>query len=266
MQAGDKNSLYSAQQPRSLPVLWVVAAAVLLLSSRADGTEYVGLWKIDAEGDEIALSFPDNGLAGACVSLSGGEGEPGGLRIESQIVRGRFQQLSMDVTGTLPPGAPEIALLVGDKIAWLGTTGSYDPEPVVAPLGGNEFAIEAKGGGEALEPWEIKFCNMELAGEQFSLKFTSDCAGFDFEKGPGKFRIIVDEDWSALGREMAGGMALFEPFAIADDASAQLTAQSSFPGAFFRTSVLLDGKPAVEPEPGNPKQVQFTPAESGVVG
>jgi len=249
---------------RGLPALAGLAAALLLLPQPAGGSEYVGLWKIDGKDQGIVVSFPDNGLAGACVSLEGGAG--GEVRVESQIVRGRFQKLALEVSGALPPGAPEIALLVGGKVAWEASAFAFDKEPVTAALNGNEFVIETKGGAGDAEPWELSFCAMELVGEELTLRFTSDCAGFDFRRETGGIRIIVDEDWAALERQMAGGLALYEPFVIADQGGAGLTAQSSFPGAFFRVTVLLDGSPAAEPGMGEPKTVQFAPGESGEIG
>ena len=256
-----------AEIRRGLPALVGLAAALLLLSQPAGGSEYVGLWRIDGEDQGITVSFPDNGLAGACVSLAGGAGGAGGeVRVESQIVRGRFQKLALEVSGALPPGAPKVALLVGGKVAWQASAFAFDKEPVTAALNGNEFVIDAKGGAGDVDPWELSFCAMDFMGAELTLRFTSDCAGFDFRKDAGGIRIIVDEDWAALGRQMAGGMALFEPFVIADQGGASLTAQSSFPSAFFRVSVLLDGSPAAEPGMGEPKTVQFAPGESGEIG
>lgn len=205
MQARKKPVRYPSHPIISMTAGWVVAAVLVLLSPSVEGTEYMGIWKVDAEGDGIALDIPDNGLDGACISLSGSGENSGSFRIERQIVRGRFQQLSVEVNGALPPEALDIALLMDGEVVWHASPGAYEQQPVSAELDGNEFVIEAKSGGDGLEPWEMTFCNMELTAEQFSLRFTSDCAGFDFHRDSGTLRIVVDEDWSALGRMMAGG-------------------------------------------------------------
>ena len=100
----------------SLPIAAVVI--VMLAAVPARGSEYIGLWKVDRDGDGVALDFPDNGFDGACARFSGGGEGEGQVRVESQMVRFRFDRVTMKAGGNVDPQNVHVQVSVKGKTVW----------------------------------------------------------------------------------------------------------------------------------------------------
>ncbi len=239
---------------------WTTALLLLLAATAADAAEYVGLWRLDEGSPGIAVDYPDNGFHGACVRLSNGEGT-GELRLESQVNRHRFEKLSLQVSGQVNPLQVHVQLRVKNKTAWIASEPSYDAQPVQLKLDGYEVTIEAKEMTEEVADWELSLCGLELRNDRYAMRFTSDCAGFDVDERSDEVRVIVDEDWFSLGREMAGGMGIFGLAGLWQQEEATLTVASSFPAPLFFAALAVDDKPILQPATGEPASWDYPPGD-----
>ncbi len=248
----------------------LIALAILMAGawSSAEASEYVGLWRIDEAAPGIAVTFPDNGFDGACVSFSNGSGEAGEVQLESQINRHRFSSLSLMASGKLDPAVVHVQLAVKGKTAWGATDFDFDEVPVALQLAGYEVTIAAKELAATEDEWTVTLCGMEFANPRFGLRFTSDCAGYDFVEGEASLRLVVDEDWLALEREMIGGMGLFGLSSVWPDGDVELTCQTTFPEQLFYSAVAVDDMPVLQPQVGIPANMDFvsgTPGDHALV-
>lgn len=248
----------------------VVVAVALLLGARSglSASEYVGLWRVDEVAPGISVTFPDNGFGGACVAFSNGGIEAGEVRLESQINRHRFDTLTLSASGALDPAVVHVQLAVKGKTAWGAGNFDFAEVPVAVQLDGYEVTIAAKELAEGEGAWTVTMCGMEFSNSRYSLRFTSDCAGFDFMAGDDSVRLVVDEDWLALEREMVGGMGLFELSSAWAGAEVDLTCQTTFPEQLFYSALAVDDKPLLEPQVGVPVAMVFvagTPGDHALV-
>ncbi len=219
----------------------------LLLPLGVTAAEYAGLWRIDEKSAGIQVSYPENGFAGACVSLSGGSEVAGEIRLLSQINRHRFGSVVVSVSGDVDPVAVHVQMSVKGKSVWGATEYSFESLDVVVPLNGEELAIEALELVAGANPWTVTFCGMEFSNEQYALRFTSDCAGLDFVSSGASLRLVADEDWVALGREMTGGMALFRLAGAWGYQDASLQVATTFPSQLFYVALAVDEEPVLQP-------------------
>lgn len=244
----------------------VVLGLVSLVGAHdALASDYVGMWKIDMEGEGIAYSFPDNGFSGACVHLSN-NGEPEGhVRLESQLVRHRFDRVAMSAKGFLDPANVHVQVTVKGKTQWTADLFEFEEGPMEFDLDGHEFAIEAMKLAPSQAEWSVSLCGMELANDTFTVRFTSDCAGFDFDHKGGPLRIVVDEDWYALKRPLAGGLGVFglgEAWHGGSQGEISLEAFTSYPAQLFYVALAANELPLLEPEEGEMKVLKLSPAEA----
>jgi hypothetical protein len=235
-------------------------------AGEAAASQWVGLWKVDATADGIVVDFPDGGFSGACVRLANGAPGPGEIRVESQIVRHRFDSVSLVIDAALNPEIVHAQVAVKNASAWAAQTFYYENTAIKVPLDGQEFAFQAKKLQESDQGWEIKFCRLELANQDFTLRFTSDCAGYDFEAKAGRLTLLADEDWVALEREMSGGMGFFSLTSswleTEGAAGVSLDVANAFPSQLFYVALARDGKPIVEAMEGEAQTVSLLPEET----
>jgi len=237
----------------------LITIGFLLLAVPAAASEYVGLWKVDREGSGVDLSFPDNGFAGACVRFSGTGEEPGHVRIESQIVRHRFDSFAAVVDGGLDPLNVHVQATVKGKTVWTAPGFALKQLPLLIPLGGHEITLEAKKLDPGTGDWGISICGIELSNERFSLRFTSDCEGFDLEVGDSSLMIMADEDWYSLGWEMSGGMGVFDlerSLSAGPGSVSPINLSSFFPTQLFYAAFANNDKPLVELGEGETAQYE----------
>jgi hypothetical protein len=246
---------------------WRISVIVMVLLglswSAVSASEYVGLWKMDVVSPGIHVAFPDNGFGGACVAFSNGGVEAGEVRIESQINRHRFTTLTFFASGNLDPAIVHVQTAVKGKTAWGANDFDFSQLPVAIQLDGYEVTIEAKELAESEYPWTMAMCGLEFSNPRYSLRFTSDCAGLDFVDGDDFVKVVVDEDWFSLEREMVGGLGLFGLTAAWADAQVELTCETTFPEQLFYTALALDDLPLIQPQVGLPATMTF---ESGTTG
>ncbi len=241
----------------------VVVVIVGLSWSAAAASEYVGLWRMDVVSPGIHVTFPDSGFDGACVAFSNGGSEAGEVRLESQINRHRFTELAFFASGNLDPAVVHVQTAVKGKTAWGANDFDFSQLPVAIQLDGYEVTIEAKELEESDYPWTMAMCGLEFSNPRYKLRFTSDCAGLDFVDGDDFVKVVVDEDWLALGREIVGGMGLFGLTAAWADAQVDLTCETTFPEQLFYTALAVDDLPLLQPQVGVPATMTF---ESGTMG
>jgi uncharacterized protein (TIGR03382 family) len=255
------------QLMRGKEMRWPISAVVVVLFglswSAVSASEYVGLWRMDVVSPGIHVAFPDNGFGGACVAFSNGGVEAGEVRLESQINRHRFTTLTFFASGNLDPATVHVQTAVKGKTAWGANDFDFSQLPVAIQLDGYEVTIEAKELAESEYPWTMAMCALEFSNPRYNLRFTSDCAGFDFVDGDDFVKVVVDEDWLALEREIVGGMGLFGLTSAWGDAPVELTCETTFPEQLFYTALAVDDLPLIQPQVGTPATMTF---ESGTTG
>jgi hypothetical protein len=241
-------------------MLWLavfLAAGSWALSLPVMAAEYVGLWRVEEESPGINVSYPDNGFSGACVSLSGGTEMAGKIRLLSQINRHRFESVKVTVSGMVDPTAVHVQLSAKGKSVWGADGYSFDSLDVVVPLKGAELAIEALELAAGATPWAVTFCGLEFANEAYALRFTSDCAGLDFVSIGDSLRLVADEDWVALGREITGGMALFGLAGAWGYQESSLQVASTFPDQLFYVALAVNDEPVLQPDESMPGLLDY---------
>ena len=248
---------------RSYPVTVVSALLVACMAHTATASEYIGLWRFDEAAPGISVTFPDNGFDGACLSFSNGGGDAGEVQLESQINRHRFSTLSLVASGQLDPAIVHVQLSVKGKTAWGATDYDFAEQPVMLQLEGYEVTIAAKELAASEDQWTVTLCSLEFSNPQYSLRFTSDCAGYDFVAGDSSLRLIADEDWLALKRDMVGGMGLFRLSSGWADSELDLTCQTTFPDQLFFSALAVDDMPVLQPDVGVPGTMTFIPGTPG---
>ncbi len=242
----------------SVPAVLVGLVTGLSLCAPALASDYIGLWRVDRTGEGVMLGFPDNGFDGACIRFTAGPEETGEVKVESQIVRHRLDALRFRVTGKLDPDKVHVQVSVKGKTVWIGAGLSLD-EQVELPLDGWEATFHIARLETEVEPFDVSFCDLEFLAPEWTVRFTSDCAGLDLDVRDDRLSLIADEDWAALGRDMNGGIGIFglSPGWLAGQGDVYLS--SSFPHGMFDVAVASGGKPILEAQEGLSQPVPFDP-------